>query len=242
MGEGNVIVRSLRAALTLLLFAFFALGGIVISALLMALGGKPKSGQRMVRMVWRFLIWICIRCGLISVDAGSLKNIRGRIIVANHPSLIDVVILTAYIGDAYSIAKSDLKRSLFFGEVIKRVMIANDEFVLEKAKKILDIGGNVLIFPEGTRTPLDGTKLKLHRGAAQLSIRLATAITPIRIEMSRRILAKGQSVLDMGAKTVNYRLIVEEDIFPPAKTDVNRGGALAMTAAIEKALFPPAAR
>jgi 1-acyl-sn-glycerol-3-phosphate acyltransferase len=77
----------------------------------------------------------------------------------------------------------------------------------------------------------------LHRGADQLAIRLGVPVSPVRIEVSRRILGKNQSILDMGERTVAYRLVSSADIVPPEKSEVsNRAGALAMTAAIGQAL------
>jgi 1-acyl-sn-glycerol-3-phosphate acyltransferase len=200
-----------------------------------------RSGHRVVCGLWRFLVSAFLRSGLIAVSAEGLNDIRGRIIVANHPSLIDVVVLTALAPDVYSVAKNQLRGNIFIGPIVRAVMLSNDERILEDAREIIDSGGNVLIFPEGTRTPLQGGYGKLHRGAAQLSIRLGVPVTPVRIEVSRRILAKGQSIFDMGEKTVEFRLTRSDDIVPPPVSERgNRSGAIALTSAIEKALLKTA--
>lgn len=231
-------MRFLRSAMTLLLFAAFALGGVVLSFLVLPFVRNRRCAHRIVRRVWRALIVLVQWTRLVSVDASGLKPCKGRIIVANHPSLIDVVILTAFIPDVFSIAKNELKANPFFGYIVKNIMLPNDENVLDRSSEIIAAGGNILIFPEGTRTPLDGSGLKLHRGAAQLAIRLGVPVSPIRIEVTRRILGKKQSVLDMGERTVVYRLVSKGDIIPPERSDVsNRAGALAMTAAIERAII-----
>ena len=231
-------VRLLRSLTTLALFGSFAAGGIVLSFLVVPFLRSRRAAHRAVRSVWRLLIASSVWTRLISIDASDLKKCRGCIIAANHPSLIDVVILTALIPDSYSIAKNQLKGNPFFGYIVRNVMLPNDEQILDRARDILEEGGNVIIFPEGTRTPLDGSRLKLHRGAAQLAIRLGFPIAPVRIEISRRILGKRQSVLDMGDETVRYRLVSGADITPPAKSDVsNRSGALRMTSELENALF-----
>jgi hypothetical protein len=61
-------------------------------------------------------------------------------------------------------------------------------------------------------------------------------VAPVRIEVSRRILAKHQSILDMGEKTVAYSLISGEDIFPPQNGAANRVKAIALTQSIADAL------
>ena len=176
------------------------------------------------------------RLALISVDASRLRPVKGRIIVANHPSLIDVVLLTAAMPGVFSVAKSLLRRNPFIGFIVSRVMLTDDEKILDEARSVLSGGGNVLIFPEGTRTPLTGESPRLHRGAAQLSVRLGVSVAPVRIEVSRRILAKHQSILDMGAKTVAYRLVAGADIFPPQNGASNRVKAIELTRSIANAL------
>ena len=238
MWIGKKVVRLIRAVLTALFFFFFAAGGAVISAFVFPFLRSRRSGHRVVCGLWRFLVAAFSRSGLIAVRAEGLNDIRGRIIVANHPSLIDVVVLTALAPDVYSVAKNQLRGNIFIGPIVRAVMLSNDERILEDAREIIDGGGNVLIFPEGTRTPLQGGYGKLHRGAAQLSIRLGVPVTPVRIEISRRILAKGQSIFDMGEKTVEFRLTRSDDIVPPPVSERgNRSGAIALTSAIEKALL-----
>ena len=238
MWIGKKVVRLIRAVLTALFFFFFAVGGAALSAFVFPFLRSRRSGHRVVCGLWRFLVSAFLRSGLIAVSAEGLNDIRGRIIVANHPSLIDVVVLTALAPDVYSVAKNQLRGNIFIGPIVRAVMLSNDERILEDAREIIDSGGNVLIFPEGTRTPLQGGYGKLHRGAAQLSIRLGVPVTPVRIEVSRRILAKGQSIFDMGEKTVEFRLTRSDDIVPPPVSERgNRSGAIALTSAIEKALL-----
>jgi 1-acyl-sn-glycerol-3-phosphate acyltransferase len=238
MRTGKKTVRMIRAALTALFFFFFAAGGAVLSAFVFPFLRSRRSGHRVVRGLWSFLVAAFSRTGLISVRAEGLDALRGRIIVANHPSLIDVVVLTALAPDVYSVAKNQLRGNVFIGPIVRAVMLSNDERILEDAREIIDGGGNVLIFPEGTRTPLQGGYGKLHRGAAQLAIRLGVPVVPVRIEVSRRILAKGQSIFDMGERAVEFRLKRMEDIVPPPFSGCgNRSGAISVTAAVEKALF-----
>ena len=117
-------------------------------------------------------------------------------------------------------------------------MLPNDESIVEQAEKILSAGGNILIFPEGTRTPLDGTTMPtLKRGAAQLAIRLGVPVATIRIDVSRRILAKGQFALDMGESTVLYRIASGRCIVSPKMEIVNRAGAMRLTKAIAEEIM-----
>ena len=232
----GVIAGFFRACATAVLFALFALGGAVITVFVMPFVPNRRAGQRVVRLVWIVLVKIFTALRLISVDASRLRPVKGRIIVANHPSLIDVVLLTAAMPGVFSVAKSSLRRNPFIGFIVSRVMLTDDEKILDEARSVLSGGGNVLIFPEGTRTPLTGESPRLHRGAAQLSVRLGVPVAPVRIEVSRRILAKHQSILDMGEKTVAYCLVSGEDILPPENGAANRTKAIELTRSIANAL------
>lgn len=231
------VKRVTRSALSIALFVLFALGGLFITIFVLPFCKKRSDGHRVVRCSWRAMVFLFEKIGLIAIDDSLLDKSRGCVIVANHPSLIDVVLLTALIPDVYSVAKTELKRNVFYGALVRNVMLPNDELILDEAKKILSEGGNILIFPEGTRSPIDGSKLKLKRGAAQLAIRLNAKVSTIRIEVTRRILAKGQSILDMGEECVLYKFVSCKKLDPPEITHVNRIGAMKLTEDIEEEIF-----
>lgn len=221
-----------------MLFVVFATGGMAVSWLVLPFMPGRRSAHRVIRFVWRLLLRIFTWTRIITVDATQLKAVHGRIIVANHPSLIDVVILLALLPDVYSVAKKQLRVNPFIAVAVRKVMLSREDKILEDAAEVLRSGGNVLIFPEGTRTPLDGGKLKLHRGAAQLSVRLGVPVAPVRIEVSRRILAKHQSIFDMGEKTVRYKLVSGDEIVPPPGGVSYRTRAIAVNAEIARAIVP----
>jgi 1-acyl-sn-glycerol-3-phosphate acyltransferase len=58
------------------------------------------------------------------------------------------------------------------------------------AAGLLDDGWNLVIFPEGGRTP-DGWAQEFRGGAAYLSIRCDCPLVPVHIEGTRRVMKKG---------------------------------------------------
>lgn len=66
----------------------------------------------------------------------------------------------------------------------------------------LAAGCNILIFPEGTRSPDPKTMHPWHRGGVQLALRTRAPIQPVVLRFSDRILAKGQNICDLGKKPV----------------------------------------
>lgn len=72
---------------------------------------------------------------------------------------------------------------------------------------------SLLLFPEGTRTGLDGI-VNLHRGALSIGLRSSSLITPIIIKMTPPSLKKGQPWYKIATNKICYELKVGEDIDP----------------------------
>ena len=102
-----------------------------------------------------------------------LKGIKGKVVIANHPSLLDVVILISLIPNANCIVKGSLVQNKFISLIIRNLYIPNtlpfDE-QLERAKKsMLEDGNNLIIFPEGTRSK-PGEPWYFKKGAARFAL------------------------------------------------------------------------
>ena len=108
----------LRGATSVLLFAVFGLGALAISPLMLVLR-KPEVCQRVVRAVWRPLVRLFVWTGLIAVERGNLPNAQGTILVANHPSLIDVVLLLVLVPRTLYVAKHALKANPFVTAIVR---------------------------------------------------------------------------------------------------------------------------
>ncbi|WP_413282780.1 lysophospholipid acyltransferase family protein [Vibrio sp. MA40-2] len=126
------------------------------------------------------------------VDKYQLNINQGVVVVANHPTLIDVVIIISQLRQCDCIVKSELWRNPFIRHVIQMA-----GYIPNESPKILDIcqeklssGRKLLVFPEGTRTQ-PGKKIKCQRGAAQLAIRCKADIQRILITSNPPILYKG---------------------------------------------------
>jgi len=101
-------------------------------------------------------------------------------IVANHPSLIDVVFLIGLMRQTNCVVKQSLFQNPFTrGPVRDAGYISNDGSadMLDAAADALREGQTLIIFPEGTRTT-PGAAPAFHRGGAAIALRGATIITP----------------------------------------------------------------
>src|SRR5690606_33906289 len=74
-------------------------------------------------------------------------------------------------------------------------------------------GETLIVFPEGTRTPL-GSMPHFHRGACAIALRGARIITPVIIRMSPRSLTKGEPWYRIPHQRMRYEIFVGEDVDP----------------------------
>ncbi len=83
--------------------------------------------------------------------------------------------------------------------------------VMTECITVLEQGGRVLMFPEGTRTPLSG-EIRLRRGAANIAVRGGRDITPVVIRCNPRTLTKGQHWWHVPSRCAAFVLQVCDDI------------------------------
>lgn len=189
-----------RCVLAVMCYIAFGIGGSMISLILLLCFFLPERarvcvGSKVLQYSWKLM------CALMSMtwnlalrvpDKKKMKAIRSSIVVANHPSLIDVVILTSIIPGSKLVANSKLLRWRFLRPILRGLCITNDtgaEQFIAQAKQALDSGFNVIIFPEGTRTT-PGKVSKLQRGAFQLALQSGYSLVPIHIHTDGPFLTK----------------------------------------------------
>ncbi len=135
--------------------------------------------------------------GVIRVEvtgAESLASCRGVLVVANHPTLLDVVLIMALVPRACCVVKHQLWRDPFLRPVVSATgYIRNDlppDVFLEQCRGALAEGRNLIIFPEGSRS-VPGRALHFQRGFAHIATLLAADLQPITISCEPITLMKG---------------------------------------------------
>jgi 1-acyl-sn-glycerol-3-phosphate acyltransferase len=181
----------------------------------------------------------CLRfCRVLLIEHPVPPPAKGPlIIVANHPSLLDIMILISIFPEADCVVKKSLWRNPFVGPMlICADYIANDDAAgfLDSAAARLSDGLPIIIFPEGSRTPPQGLR-PFHRSAASVALRHACQILPVRLEFSHRVLAKGQSLFLFPPCTVSCRVEFLEKL---TCTEASPGRSPALTRQLED-LFSP---
>lgn len=144
-------------------------------------------------------------------------KVKGHLVIANHPTLIDAAFAMAYVDDLCCVVKESLTRNPFTAIPIKLAgYIHNDsETLLEQAVEKLNSGQNLLIFPEGTRNKHD-LQLDFKRGAANIAVQAECNVLPIVISCLPRALGKYDSWYQL--PTIKSKFLVR---FLPSQAQEN---------------------
>lgn len=215
-----------RLVFTGLSFALFGLGGLVlrlvcfplITLLNRDLLQRQRKSRWLINRVFYLFVEFMRRTGVITytIDHPERLGRPGQMIIANHPSLIDVVLLIACLRDTNCVVKESLWHNPFTrGPVRAAGYISNDASIdmIENTAAALREGQTLVIFPEGTRTT-PGQMPVFHRGAAAIAIRSAASVTPVVIRVSPTTLTKAEPWYSIPARRVHFSLSVGEDIDP----------------------------
>ncbi|HTL68540.1 MAG TPA: lysophospholipid acyltransferase family protein [Lacunisphaera sp.] len=186
---------------TLLLFGAGGFGLCVLSLLAGGLPPTDRTQRFFQRLIHRHLVffhWWCDRAGLVHVryDGFGTWPAGGRVLAANHVSLIDVTCLLARLPAALCIFKPAIRRNPVLGAAARRAgYLGNDgghDLVRLAADKVA-AGQTLVIFPEGTRAPPDGPPLPCKAGAVLIARRARVPLQLVRITTDSDLLTKGRA-------------------------------------------------
>jgi 1-acyl-sn-glycerol-3-phosphate acyltransferase len=199
---GAVAERLARTLGTWLLFAIFGVGALVLAGVLPVLARTGRRGerfllaQRLIQRSFRVFLRLGTALRLFEVTESGTQGLRagGLLVAANHPTLLDVVILISRMPQADCVVKREAWRNPFLrGIVAAADYIPNGHggAVVEACAKRLRAGRSVLLFPEGSRSPRGGLG-RFQRGAARIALRSGRPITPVVVRCDPPALAKGE--------------------------------------------------
>lgn len=222
-----------RLIATGMAFALFGVGGLLLRLLVFPpqrlIPGNAADRQRRarwaVRGAFHCLIRFMTRAGILTLEFKGAERLGrpGQMILANHPSLLDVVFLAGRIENANCIVKHGLVSNPFTrGPVGNAGYITNNENLgmFDRATEALRNGETLIVFPEGTRTP-PGRLPRFHRGACAIALRGARVVTPVVIRVNPRCLTKGEPWYRIPPCRARYVIQVGEDIDPAAWSDAH---------------------
>lgn len=201
-------------------FGFVVLSIFWFSLLRLAIWNKNDRitvAQYSISICFRIFIGIIKSLGIIQYQFDGLEKLKqdkNCLIVANHPSLLDVVLLVSVMPRCDCLVKGALLNNVFISRIIKTagyILNAESEKILPQCQQILSNNGRILIFPEGTRTVPD-QPMKLQRGAANIALRCHADIRLIHIQCDPPFLIKQQKWYDIPIKKTSFNVTIGEKI------------------------------
>ena len=183
-----------------------------VFSLLLPRKAAGRVGRAGVSWVYRNCWATAARFGLMEVDSSALDALRGEpgglIVAANHPSMVDALLVVARLPRGVCVMKADLLRNVFLGGGARLAQyIRNDvgRGMVRDAVATLREGNQLVLFPEGTRTV--AAAVNAFKPGITLIAHLAQVpIQTVLIESHSPYLTKGWPLLKAPPVPVRIRL------------------------------------
>jgi 1-acyl-sn-glycerol-3-phosphate acyltransferase len=206
-------------------FASFGVGGLLLGLLLFpTIHGLSRDRdvarlrcQYCVHLSFRCFIWMMKSLGVLSYDVAGgdkLSRTEANLILANHPSLIDIVFIVSLLPQALCVVKKAAWSNPFMAGIMWATgYIPNDEpdVLIEGCVRSLQDGRRLVVFPEGTRT-VPGLPMKLKRGAATIIVQSGQPFIPITISCTPTTLTKAERWYQIPSSKPHFRIRVNDSV------------------------------
>ena len=198
-----------RILVSILLWLYFVISSIILTPIaifIWLLTVLFDSNLRLLHLFSCFwgaqYIWVVPYWSLKIYDRKKFDNNKHYIIVSNHQSLADTVVIYSLFKHFRWTSKVENFKTPFVGWVlafnqsIKIYRGANDAYQKfeEQALHALNTGNSIMIFPEGTRSKT-GKMGKFKDGAFRLAHDSKSDILPLVIEGTSRAIPKSGWIL-----------------------------------------------
>jgi 1-acyl-sn-glycerol-3-phosphate acyltransferase len=205
-------------------FVAFGIGAVVVGVVLLPLvriipatrERRRARARTVLSSALRVFVGFMHRLGVLTYEFRGRERLGrpGQLILANHPSLIDVVFLLAFVPGAGCVVKAGLWRNpLTRSAVTLAEFIRNDSTadMIVSAAAALQAGQSLIFFPEGTRSR-PRQPLAFHRSGANIALRGAASVTPVYIRVAPTTLTKAEPWHRIPARRPHFTLVVGEDM------------------------------
>ncbi len=240
---------------TLASFVLFALGGSVMSWLVIPfvfvstfdrLEARRRC-QRTLQGGFRFFLTVLAKLRLLETTwplSESVLPSEPSVIICNHPTLLDTVIMTVRYDNVVCMMKRSYYASPFFFGLARMCgyvpaarsgRVEEHKEMLAAIEESLARGFNVLAFPETRRSPI-GSRLPFKRGPIESAASAGVPIIPVRIRCTPRTLAREIPLAKMPLECVQYSC----EQLPPLVVKHNRGAVRGARRHLENLLQMPA--
>lgn len=191
---------------------------LVLPSLRLFLPGGRERQERRAQSVIHWSARVYLRglriLRVLRVDCAGKERLRepGTLVVANHPTLLDVVVLMSLMPQADCVVKEQYYENPLFGAVARAagyIPSRGGPKVVAACVERLVGGRSVIIFPEGTRSPVNGLG-PFQRGAAHMALRTGRDLVPVTVRCTPPTLYHGQPWWDVPERCFDLTLSVGE--------------------------------
>lgn len=206
------MIYAIRYALCAVYTVFWSVPALGMACL-------DRSGESIVWILRRWIGWVLPTCGVRVVHEGTehVDPRRSYVFMANHQSLFDTAVLIHTLPVSFRfVAKQELTQIPFFGWALA----ASDHVLIDRSNRERSVrslrraveriraGTNVIIFPEGTRSPT-GELREFKSGGFHLAIEAQVPILPVTVSGTQRITSKHSLRIESGVVKVVYGKPIE---------------------------------
>lgn len=193
----KLIVGRIMAAWALVLFIITMIPAIVFYLPCFLLKEPAKaSWHRHVSRVWMWIYLHLIGCPLKVKGKEHFIEHTNYVIVCNHNSLMDVPVSTPFMPRPNkTIAKKSFAKIPLFGWIytfgsvlVDRKSDESRRKSYEEMKRMLAIGLDMLIYPEGTRNRTEDPLKSFYDGAFRLAVDTGKPILPVILLHTKKVL------------------------------------------------------
>lgn len=222
------VQRVLRTAVFYLVLLWLGsmllLGNLACTLLFFA----PKSLrqpflQRRISATFRLFLAGCELGGIMELDLKALDRLNGQqgvVLVANHPSMIDVFLILSRVRRGICLMKASLTANAFLATgayLAGYISNQNAAQVVRDAVSAVEGGCALLIFPEGTRTERPPVN-DLQAGFGLIAKRAGAPIQTILLETTSPYLTKGWPIWRAPPFPMVFKARVGTVMMPSAHT------------------------
>lgn len=196
--------RWLRALASGIGFSVFGIGSLVLVGLCFPVvrlvtrdpAIRTRRARRLIGASFRLFLRTLVALGAIRLrfEHGERLETPGPLLIlANHPTLIDVCLLVSCVPEADCVVKREAWSNPFLAGVVRAAdYIPNDggEGLIRTCVERLRTGRTLVLFPEGTRSPRGGLR-SFKRGAARIALQSGCPVLLVDVVCRPAFLGKG---------------------------------------------------
>ena len=218
------LLHAIALYLLLLLLGLTSLGWNLLAVLLHPLLPRElgtRIGRRVISRCYGLFWSVAQLVGMMRIDTAALDalaNDGALIIAANHPSMLDALLIVARVPRGVCIMKAELMRNVFLGAGARLARYIHNDSprgMIRGAVASLRAGGQLVLFPEGTRTvrmPVNPFRPGITLIAHMAQVPIQTVI----IETDSPYLSKGWPIWKTPPVPVRFKVRLGERFAPQA--------------------------